>query len=137
MDQRPPRPAVKTKAQVLQELDSARAELGVHLRHATEEWSPAAVVRRSFERHRWLWMAGGTLAGVLFVRLLSPSAQGKFRRDNSEAPVKKSGLIWQILSPVAPLARQFALKHGLELLQSYLNPPHPPTPEAPPPASSR
>ena len=125
---------MKTKAQILQELDSARAELGVHLRHATEEWSPAAVVRRSFERHRWVWLAGGAAAGLLLVRMLTLPAPGKFRRDNSGAPVKKSGLIWQILSPVAPLARQIALKHGLELLQSYLNPPHPPGDEAPPPA---
>lgn len=125
---------MKTKAQVLRELDSARAELGVHLRHATEEWSPSAVMRRSIERHRWVWMAGSTVAGLLLVRLLTSTAPSKFRRDNSDAPVKKSGLIWQILSPVAPLAQQFALKHGLEFLQSYLNPPHPPHAEAPPPA---
>jgi hypothetical protein len=55
---------MKTKAELVAELDLARAELGGQLHGAATEWRPDHLLRRSLERHRWLWTGGAATAGT-------------------------------------------------------------------------
>ncbi|MCA1964292.1 MAG: hypothetical protein LDL31_10140 [Prosthecobacter sp.] len=70
--------------------------------------------------HPWLWTAAAAVGGLLMLRLLLPSRQGKFGRDIDDASDRKNGLIALLLAPMAGLARQAALKYGSQFLQTYL-----------------
>jgi len=112
---------MKTKADLLAELDRARAELGGQLQDAAAEWRPDRLLRRSIERHRWLWTAGAGIAGLLLARRLLHPAEDKFRRDIPGASATKNSLISQILNPFIALVRQVAVKQGYQLIQTFLH----------------
>ncbi len=113
---------MKTKAELMAELDLARAELGGQLQGAADEWRPDHLLRRSLERHRWLWTAGAATAGLLLARRLLRPAQDKIRRDIAGASATKNSLISQILAPMLAVARQVAVRQGFQLIQTLLNP---------------
>jgi hypothetical protein len=116
---------MKTKAELVAELDRARAELGDRLESAAAEWRPEQLLRRSVERHRWLWTAGAALSGLLLMRRLTRPAEDKIRRDIAGASATKSSLISQILTPALAVLRQAAVSQGFQLLQTLLTPtPH-------------
>lgn len=116
---------MKTKAELVAELDRARAELGGQMHHAAAEWRPDRLLRRSLERHRWLWTAGAAAAGLVLARRLLRPAEGKIRRDIAGASATKNSLISQILTPALALIRQVAVRQGFQLIQTLLNPtPH-------------
>lgn len=113
---------MKTKAELVAELDLARTELGAQLHDAATEWRPDQLLRRSLERHRWLWTAGAAAMGLLLARRLLRPAQDKIRRDIAGASATKNSLISQILTPVLTLVRQAAVRQGFQFIQTLLTP---------------
>jgi len=111
---------MNSKAEIIAEIESSRAALGLHVRETAEAWQPAHLVRRSLERHRWVWIAGSVAAGLALARLLLPPAAGKIRRDNADASATKNSLISQILTPLLALTRQVAAQQGIQLIQNLL-----------------
>ncbi|MFN0075057.1 MAG: hypothetical protein ACKVY0_01150 [Prosthecobacter sp.] len=105
------------KEQALQDLEAARASLAHHATLAVEEWSPHALVARSIEKHRALWMGGAALAGLALIKLVWPNN----RRDNLVATAKNRGLLALLLSPLLALGRKSILNYGTRWLESYLH----------------
>lgn len=109
------------KQQALKDLGVARAALAHHATLAARDWSPKAMISHSIERHRAWWIGGAVLAGLAAVRLLFISRGGaNYRRDNSGASAKKSGLLALLLTPLLAYGRKAALNYGAQFAQSYL-----------------
>lgn len=107
------------KQQALRDLEDARVSLAHHATLAAAEWSPRAMVTRSFEKHRALWLGGATLAGLIVMRLAWPSA----RADGGGSSSRGAGRAWLpfLLSPVIGLVRKNALGYASRLIESYLH----------------
>jgi hypothetical protein len=107
------------KEQALQNLETARAALGEHLYQAAAEFNPRTMVRQSMEQHRWGWIAGAAIAGLLLVRLVLPRRR-KFERDNAAASATKGGLIALILAPMLGMVRRAALTYATNYAKNQL-----------------
>ncbi|MBE2281911.1 MAG: hypothetical protein IAE77_00460 [Prosthecobacter sp.] len=107
------------KQQALRDLEDARVSLAHHATLAAAEWSPRAMVARSFEKHRALWLGGAALAGLVVMRLAWPSA----RSDGGGSSSRGAGRAWLpfLLSPVIGLVRKNALGYASRLIESYLH----------------
>ncbi len=108
------------KQQALRDLDEARTLLGTHVHLASEAWNPRELLRQSVQKHVWIWVAAAGAGGLLLWRVLMPSRRGKFDRDISHASDKKIGITALLMQPLLAMARQAALKHGSQFLQTYL-----------------
>jgi hypothetical protein len=108
------------KQQVLRDLENARASLAHHASLAAEEWSPRAVITRSIEKHRALWIGGAALAGLVLIKFVWPSGDSNNRRDNFSATAKNRGLFALLLGPLLALGRKTILDYGSQWFESYL-----------------
>lgn len=108
------------KQQALRDLDDARVLLGTHVHLASEAWNPRELLRQSVQKHAWTWVVAAGAGGLLLWRLIMPARRGKIDRDISTASGTKIGFMALLLQPVLAMARQAALKHGSQFLQSYL-----------------
>jgi hypothetical protein len=117
---RPQQEQLTPKQQVLSDLEDARASLALHATLAAEEWSPRALVRRSMEKHRALWIGGAALAGLALVKLIWPAGDANNRGDNFMAAAKNRGWLALLLSPLLALGRKAVLNYGSQLFESYL-----------------
>jgi hypothetical protein len=104
------------KEQALQDLEAARASLAHHATLAAEEWTPRALITRSIEKHRALWIGGAALAGLALVKFAWPNNQ----RDNFTTTAKNRGLVALLLSPLLALGRKSILNYGAQWFESYL-----------------
>ncbi len=116
---------------VLRDLELARASLAHHTALVAEEYSPRALVARSFERNRALWIAGAAVAGILGIKLLMPSRHDNIERDFSSAPVKNRGLLSLLSVPLLALGRKAVMSYGTQFIQSYLGRQQPPNDDGP------
>lgn len=121
MDQRPSQLRLTPKQKAIRDLEVARSALGHYLHAASTDWNPKAIVQRSVKNHRWAWISGAAVGGILLIRFLIPRGPRKFERDNSGASATKSGLIALILGSVITMARQAALKSATQFFQTYLH----------------
>lgn len=115
---------------VLRDLELARASLAHHTVLVAEEYSPRAMVARSFERNRVLWIAGAAVAGLIGIKLLLPSRQD-IERDIVSAPVKNRGLLSLLSVPLLALGRKAVMSYGTQFIQSYLGRQQPPNDDGP------
>ncbi len=115
---------------VLRDLELARASLAHHTALVAEEFSPRAMVARSFERNRVLWIAGAAAAGLIGIKLLLPSRQD-IDRDIVSAPVKNRGLLSLLSVPLLALGRKAVMTYGTQFIQSYLGRQQPPNDDGP------
>lgn len=104
------------KEQALQDLEAARASLAHHATLAAEEWTPRALIARSIEKHRALWIGGAALAGLALVKFAWPNNQ----RDNFTTTAKNRGLVALLLGPLIALGRKSILNYGAQWFESYL-----------------
>lgn len=124
--------SAELKRQLVLQLDQARNDLSRESSLARVEWNPLAMARRSMQKHKAAWIAGGMLAGVVVIRLLMPP---KFRSDNLSGSDKKRGVKGLIGGLLAQFARRAALNYASthlrdylqSYLESYLNRPGPDT----------
>jgi sensor c-di-GMP phosphodiesterase-like protein len=108
------------KQQVLRDLEAARASLAHHATQAAEEWSPRALVSRSFAKHRSLWIGGAALVGLVLTRLFRPAGNADSHRDNLSSLAKDRGLFALLLGPILSLSRKTLLDYAAQLFESFL-----------------
>jgi hypothetical protein len=108
------------KQQALRDLEDARASLAHHASHAVEEWSPRAILTRSVEKHRAIWIGGAALAGLALLKIIWPSSGSSHKHDSFLAGAKSRGLFALLLSPLLAFARKSALNYGTQLFETYL-----------------
>jgi hypothetical protein len=116
------------KQQALRDLELARHELARETGLVAEEWSPRAVLTRSFERYRMLWIAGGVVAGLATIKLLMPSGSSRdddnFDDDEIERPPPPRGLgrglLGLMAGPLINMGRKAVTNYGMQFVQSWL-----------------
>ena len=109
------------KQQALRDLEDARASLAHHASHAVEEWSPRALITRSVEKHRALWIGGAAIAGLAVLKLIWPSSNSHGKPSSGFlSSAKSSGLLTLLLSPLLALVRKSAMTYGTQWVESYL-----------------
>ncbi|MDI1313213.1 hypothetical protein [Prosthecobacter sp.] len=108
------------KQQALYDLEYARASLAHHAVHAAEEWSPKAIITRSVEKHRGLWIGAAAIAGLVVLKAVWPSRRSRFQPEPSLSGAQRSGLFALMLSPLLGLARKSLMSYGSQMVQSYL-----------------
>jgi hypothetical protein len=109
------------KQQAIQDLASARSNLGPHWQNAAESLRPSNVIQQSVKKHRLAWAAGAMITGFLAVRMLLPSSQPKFERDTLAKSAKKSGIIALIATPFLGLARKAVLSFITDQVQHFVH----------------
>lgn len=108
------------KQQALRDLEHARASLAHHAVHAAEEWSPKAILTRSVEKHRALWIGGAAVAGLAVLKAVWPTRGTHTQHEPSLSGAQRSGLFALLLSPLLGLARKSLMNYGSQMFQSYL-----------------
>lgn len=108
------------KQQALRDLENARASLAHHASLAVEEWSPRAILTRSVEKHRGLWIGAAAVAGLVVLKSLWPSQGGNDKHEGAFTSAKRSGLFALLLSPVLGLARKSIMNYGSQWVETYL-----------------
>ena len=108
------------KQQALRDLEDARASLAHHASHAVEEWSPKALITRSVEKHRALWIGAAAVAGLAVLKAVWPSRGTARHPEGSFSSAQRSGLFALLLSPLLGLARKSLMSYGTQLFESYL-----------------
>ena len=120
------RDAAEVKRLLLVELDAARSAVTQEVALAQVHLHPATLVRRSLEKHRWAWVAGGAVAGLILIRILLPT---KIRSDKSGETARKrgvsvvaSGLVFTLVRrAVTNYAAKYLREHAKNYLDSILN----------------
>lgn len=112
------------KQLALRDLEVARAELAQQTGLVAEEWSPRAVMARSFERYRMAWIAGAAVAGLAALKLITSSGRSEHSDDGlkngSRGLGGPSGLIGMLTGPLLAMGRKAVMNYGMQLLQSWL-----------------
>lgn len=108
------------KQQALRDLEDARASLAHHAAHAVEEWSPRALITRSVEKHRALWIGAAAVAGLAVLKAVWPSRGTSRHPEGSLSGAQRSGLFALLLSPLLGLARKSLMNYGTQLFETYL-----------------
>ncbi len=116
------RDAAEVKKRLVAELDEARRTISEEASQVAVELRPSNLVHRSLEKHRWAWIAGGTMAGVLLIRMLLPSKNlpvAKFRSDNSNETIKKRGVAAILSGIIFTLVRRAATNYATTHLREH------------------
>lgn len=108
------------KQQALRDLEAARASLACHAAQAAQDWSPRALVTRSFARHRSLWIGGAALTGLVLTRLFLSNGSGGGHAPPVNASAKNRGLFALLLGPFLSLGRRTLLNYGSQMFESFL-----------------
>lgn len=108
------------KQQAVRDLEDARASLAHHATLAADEWSPRAVVARSMQKHRALWIGGAALAGLALIKIVWPGTESNNKRDNFISGAKNRGMLALLLSPIVAFGRKAVLNFGAQWFESFL-----------------
>ncbi|MCF7784902.1 MAG: hypothetical protein K9N47_02210 [Prosthecobacter sp.] len=108
------------KQQALRDLEEARGSLAHHASHAAEEWSPKAIITRSVEKHRALWIGATAVAGLAVLKAVWPSRRAALHHEGTLTGAQRSGLFALLLSPLLGLARKSLMNYGTQLFETYL-----------------
>ena len=87
------------KARLIARLDRARAGIAAGAHQLGDDLDPVAAAKRSFARHRWLWIGGAAALGLLITR----SFRGEKSRGTGTKP--RAGLLAGALKLAFTLAR--------------------------------
>lgn len=111
------------KQVVLRDLEIARAELARGTTLLADEWSPKAVMTRSFAKHRMLWIGGAAVAGLTALKFLLPAGSHDSDGDSFEADHKEiatPGVLSLLKLPLMLFGKKAVLNYGLSLVQTWL-----------------
>jgi len=112
---------LNAKQQAVLDLEAARASMAQHGLLVVEEWSPRALLGRSFEKHRVWWLSGALVAGLLIIRGFRSSPPNYNGPDKVITTAKNRRLFAFILGPALALGRRKLVDHGTRLLESYFS----------------
>jgi hypothetical protein len=112
------------KQLTLRDLEIARAELERETGLVAEEWSPRAVMARSFERYRVAWIAGAALVGLAAFKFLMSSSRVDDSDDSprsvSRGLAGSGGLIGMLTVPLMAMGRKAVMNYGMQFFQNWL-----------------
>jgi hypothetical protein len=108
--------ASEIKQRLVAELRDARLGLAQESKAARDHYRPTAIAARSFQQHKIGWIIGGTIAGLLAVRLLLPT---KNRSDISGKSAKKRGFSGLLSGIALTLAQRAAMNYAKDHLQNH------------------
>jgi len=112
------------KQLALRDLEVARAELARETGLVAEEWSPRAVMARSFERYRVAWIAGAAVAGLAALKFLMPATRsddsGEGLKAGSRGLGSSGGLLGMLSVPLLAMGRKAVMNYGMQFVQSWL-----------------
>lgn len=120
------------KRQAIVDMERARAALSYHTGRASVEFSPVAVLKRSFHKHRLAWVIGGAAAGLLVARkIFAARAARQEENDGRETRAQRS--LSQVLAgSLFAAARKAAIAYAGKFVQDYIKHRiHPPQPDHP------
>jgi hypothetical protein len=121
-------PKLTAKQLALRDLEVARATLARDASLAAEDYSPKALVARSFERYRLVWVAGAVLAGLVALRVVMPAARGSHAQGlSSRSGSSRSGWMALLAAPLLAAGRKAAMNYGLAAFQSFIGRKTPPS----------
>lgn len=108
------------KRQAIVDMERARAALSHHSGRASAEFSPVAVLKRSFHRHRLAWVIGGAVAGLVVAgKILAARAGRKEEDDGGETRAHRS--LSQVLTgSLFAAARKAAIAYAGKFVQDYI-----------------
>jgi hypothetical protein len=95
-----------SKRRILADLQTSRLQLSHHLHRTAQHLTPQAIVSRSIQKHRILWITGATLAGIAIVKLVFSGKTPKNMRDTTQNSAKTSGILALLASPFLGMARK-------------------------------
>lgn len=116
------RDAAEVKRRLLAELEEARSTISREASLAAVELNPSTLVHRSLQKHRWAWIAGGTVAGAVLIRFLLPRKNlpaPKFRSDNSDETARKRGVAAVVGGIIFTLVRRAATNYATTHLKEH------------------
>lgn len=119
------------KRRLLVDLDRARLALAVHSEETVRQLSPAAMVERSFQKHRVAWIAGAAVAGVLALRFIFSPRASKIERDNFLKSGTKAGLFRLLAAPLFNVGKKAALDFATQYFKNRFKQPFPPSEREP------
>ncbi|MBL9181520.1 MAG: hypothetical protein JNN17_05225 [Verrucomicrobiaceae bacterium] len=114
------------KQLALRDLEVARAELARETGLVAEEWSPRAVMARSFERYRVAWIAGAAVAGLAALKFITSSGRSPDSDDDDSPRIASrglagsGGLIGMLTVPLMAMGRKAVMNYGMQFVQSWL-----------------
>jgi hypothetical protein len=109
------------KARLIAEMSEARAVMAHHAGVVSVEYTPTAILRRSFQRHKAAWMVGAAVAGLVALRLVFPSREAKNSRDKSGKPATKGAISGFLAGSLAAAARKAALSYAQKQVQHFIH----------------
>lgn len=115
-----PQESLTPKQQALHDLEEARGALAHHAGHVAEEWNPKAIVTRSVQKHRAVWLGAAVIAGAAVLKLVWPSGGAGHRHEPYLSESKSRGLLALLLSPLIGLARKSIMHYGTQWVENYL-----------------
>lgn len=113
------------KRQLLVDLDRARLAVVVHSEETVRQLSPAAMVERSFQKHRVVWIAGAAVAGVVALRFLFSPRAPKIERDNFLKSGTKAGLFRLLAAPLLNVGKKAAVDFATQYFKNRFKQPFP------------
>ena len=108
------------KQRALVDLETARLSLLRHTERASAEMSPAAIIERSFKKHRVAWLVGATVAGAVALRFVLSSTSSKNERDNSVKTGTKVGLFGLLSGVLIAAGRKAAFAYATHYFKNHL-----------------
>ena len=113
------------KRQLLVDLDRARLALAVHSEETARQLSPAAMVERSFQKHRAAWIAGAAVAGALALRFIFSPRAPKLERDNFLKSGTKNRLFQLLAAPLLTVGKKAAVDFAAQYFKNRFKQPFP------------
>lgn len=112
------------KRQAIADLERARTSLALHGGEASADLSPAAMIERSFKKHRVVWVVGATIAGAVIVRYLLSSPPAKNERDNFGKSGTKGRLFRMLSGPLFAVGRKAAFDYATKYFKNQFQQAH-------------
>lgn len=107
------------KQQAIVDLERARLSLARHTEQASADLSPAAMMQRSFKKHRIAWIVGATAAGAVALRFVLSPSPSKNERDNFGKSGTKGRLFRMLSGPLLMVGRKAAFDYATQYFKNH------------------
>ena len=108
------------KQRALVDLERARLSLARHTEETAVALSPAAIMERSFKKHRVAWLVGATVAGAVALRFVFSSTSSKNERDIFAKSGTKGRLFRMLSGPLVAVGRKAVFDFATQYFKNHL-----------------